>query len=140
MKYRRRGIREKFDGLDAKSGDDFIDFTFREFVYILEDIVEVIKKTPNLKSPRKPWEGLWGYLHESAIFLEARASKKRLLQTLIHELSHALYYNDGERSMRERKIDRVEKILWRRFTEDQKKILARYIPKHAVKNGPAQPE
>ncbi|MBI2035947.1 MAG: hypothetical protein HYT12_04710 [Candidatus Liptonbacteria bacterium] len=136
MEYRRHGVRKKFGGLDTRSGDDFIDFTFREFIYILEDIVETIKKTPNLKNPRRPQQGLWGYFHKSEIFLEARANKKILLETLIHELAHALYYSDDKRSMRERKIQRVEKILWRRFTEDQKRILSKYIPKHIVKKGP----
>lgn len=123
--------------LDPLSGDQFVDFTFRQLIVILDEIIDIIRVKSDLRDPDDPREGLWGLLTEdNKIFLEANASSKTILHYFIHELAHALYHE----KMKERAIRQVTRILCKRLTEDQKKILKRYLPRHRVKRGPKESE
>ncbi len=115
--------------LDPYSGDQLADWFFRNFVFILNSVR--VSKKDNLRNPNRYREKLDGLLlcEESEVFLEAKLPIGERLQTLVHECLHMMLPET-----RERKILQLEKIVWRRLTEDQRKILKSYLPKHKVKN------
>ncbi|MEK7520871.1 MAG: hypothetical protein AAB560_02215 [Patescibacteria group bacterium] len=119
--------------LDPRSGDQLTDWFFRNCLFVLNNIVARISKKENLRDPDRRWRKLDGLLltESDEVYLEAGLHINDRLVTLIHECLHILLPET-----RENKILQLEKILWRRFTHDQKKIIKTYIPKHKVKKGP----
>lgn len=123
------------------SGDRLVDWIFRRFVEILNYEVLAIKKKKRLSDPDDPHHNaLMGLLtEEDEIYLSAskvqHRNKDEMLGTLIHEISHILF-----RDVKERYIEQLENILVIKFTDEQKRILKKFIPKHQVKTGPAPSE
>jgi hypothetical protein len=86
-----------------------------------------------LRHPDHKWE-LYGLLSGDVIFLGKHAHKQKhspLVLTLIHEVLHV-----SRPRLHERRILQLEKKYFARFTDQQKRFLKSYIPKHEVKKGP----
>ncbi len=118
------------------SGDRLIDGLFRMLIDVREkDIVAVYMKK-DLRNPVNPKQKVFGILvrDEGRIFLGKDNHKKHnepILQTLIHEILHqALPTTPHDR------INQLETAIWPRFTDNQKRFLRKYIPKHVVKKEP----
>ncbi len=119
----------------ARSGDPYVDWTFSRFVEILRKAK--VYKVRSLRYPEDK-EEIYGSFQEKdfdkeiftdEIFLNPwKLPRCPAVKILIHELSHKLFP-----SARERHIYSLEKILWKKFTREQKRILACFIPKHSIK-------
>ena len=131
----------------ARHTNPIADWLFREFVSMLKaDRIRILRKRwlvdpdassrvalrglmdPELRQPKG-----WAY-----IFINpAKQVHKRRddeVETLIHELAHVLLPKTSER-----KILRIEDILTKTFTREQRAILKQFIPRHEVKHYPRQP-
>ena len=76
----------------------------------------------NLRDPWNTRTKLDGLIANNCIYLDSSQSPRRMLSTFIHELSHTVV-GDVE----EKEILRVEKILHKNFTRQQKEMLEIYI-------------
>jgi|SRR3989338_5220229 len=87
----------------------------------------------NLKDPRdgEPLDGFG--LRGWPLCINATLSKSERLKTLIHELSHLLFPDAEEETIRE-----VERVLWKKFTKKQRATLETYIPKRALQKVPSR--
>ncbi len=122
--------------LDLKSGDDYVDWTFKQFLEILNNDYVYIYKVKKLRDPDNRHKLLHGFYNEGdtedEIYLApSKKPKYPVVTILIHELAHALFGPP-----REKAILRVEEILSKKFTDNQKEILASFIPEHFVKKQP----
>ncbi|MDP3710720.1 MAG: hypothetical protein Q8R29_03320 [bacterium] len=119
------------------SGDRLVDWEFRRIIYVLDNIVEFIKKKKVLRDPDDRRKRLLGFLMtgHKVIYLSSNKRYCPLAKTLIHEALHVLYPPYISR-VPHRCIFQKEEILWLRFTEAQKRFLRSYIPKHEVKTDP----
>ncbi len=119
------------------SGDRLVDWIFRRFVEFLNYEVMAIRKKKGLRDPDDHHcKALRGFLTvDDEIYLSAskvqHRNKDEMLETLIHEVSHLLFED-----VKERHIAQLENILGLKFTDEQKRILKKFIPKHTVKRGP----
>lgn len=118
------------------SGDVLVDTFFEILIEALEKTIESVRMKKILLDPDDRRKELHGLLSEGKIYLgkhKHKVKKSPLVKTLIHELLHAI--TDVE-VVREWKIRRLERVLYIRFTDVQKRFLRRYIPKHEVKEEP----
>ena len=123
-------------------GDHLVDWHFRLILdSINKQIVSIKKKKvlidPDTKDPkkrRKTFRGLYDP-DTKEIFLNsskcAHSTRMSMVESLIHEIYH--HITPGIFHSR---IYRIENILMVRFTDEQKKYLKRFIPRHEVKKGP----
>lgn len=128
-----------------ESGHPLIDLIFRCFVSILESENVKIYKLKGLKLPdtgKKKDEGddsAYGLCwfdgeYKIHIFLDPTAEPKiPTIKILIHELSHALF---NKSTVKHDTIFYLQELLYLIFTEDQKKFLLGYAPKHFTKKKP----
>jgi hypothetical protein len=108
------------------SGDRNVDWEFRQLIRVLDREVEAIRKKKVLRDPddrRKFFRGL--LMHGKEIYLSSHKKDGPIVKTLIHEAAHLLYPCVPNRYIYEK-----EEILWKRFTDEQKRLLRSYIPKH----------
>ena len=118
------------------SGNELVDWHFRRLIYILENKVDKIFVTHGpLRHPDKKRKRLTGFaylfdvdcgkIHRSIIFVSG--DKKQLpdktvaAMTLTHELLHVLL------PVPEKDILRLENILWKYFTQEQKNLIKSYF-------------
>ncbi len=118
------------------SGDRLVDTLFKIYIDALEKDVDAIYMKTWLRLPSNHKErafGVWSP-EENSIFLDKNAHKKHkepLSRTIIHELMHQTKPN-----VRHRRIYQLEAALWPRLTDNQKRYLREYIPRHTVKKEP----
>lgn len=118
------------------SGDRLIDGIFLILVDALEKDIEAIYMKDDLRHPNNPKQKLFGFLihDEGLVFIgknRHRQYNEPIVQTLIHELLHKVLPHTQHL-----RIQLLETILWIRLTDNQKRFLRRYIPKHTVKKEP----
>ena len=124
------------------SGDDWIDWTFKQFVFFLRRETLRIKRKKRLYYQKdrhrkaiwglmEPGVGPGGHVIEITINSAKRKHKDRdaELGTLIHELSHIVFWKTWERF-----IGQAENILVERFTQEQKDFLKSFLPRNESKN------
>lgn len=119
------------------SGDILVDTLFEILIEALEKTIEAVRMKKVLRDPDNRRKELHGLLIEGKIYLgkhKHKVKKAPLVKTLIHELLHAV--TDVE-VVKEWKIRRLERVLYIRFTDAQKRFLRKYIPKHEVKEEPS---
>jgi hypothetical protein len=127
-----------------KSGDTLVDWFFRQCVVILRSERVRISRKKRLVNPddphRKVIRGLMDPdIHPSGNWVQILINPAKNthkcrddeVETLIHELAHALMPRSGERA-----ILGIESILTKRFTVAQRRYLKSFIPKHEVKRYP----
>lgn len=127
-------------------GDRLVDLFFKLLIETMRYRIVSIKKKknitdPNEKDPKKKRETLYGLYDPNTkeVFLSAskckHPTKMSMIPALIHEIFHEIM--PGVFHCRIYQLERVLKI---RFTEEQKRYLRKFIPKHEVKKGPAPSE
>jgi len=128
---------KKREAAPPVSGDALIDTIFLIVVDSIKKHVKAIRMKRKLKHPDTN-QALYGLLirDENAIYIEkpVRHSKKErdmILSTLIHEVLHLVMQSSFENRIR-----RLEKVLMTRLTDEQKKYLRDFLPKHIVKKEP----
>ena len=124
------------------SGDRLVDLLFKMMLDAINYRILSIKKkkivtNPDEKDPKKKRETLYG-LHYPAtkeIYLSAskckHPTKMSMVPALIHELLHEITDN-----VFHHRIYQLERALKLRLTDEQKRYLRKFIPKHEVKKGP----
>lgn len=116
------------------SGDSLIDLEFKILVETLEREISAIRLKKVLRDPDDRRKDLLGLLTEGKIYLGKRSHRvyqEPMVRTLIHELKHA-----SRPPIREKRIRQLAKYYFARFTDQQKRFLRSYIPKHEVKKEP----
>lgn len=124
------------------SGDKLTDWIFKQFLFFLRKETLSIKRKKRLLDPYDPHRKVLRGLMDSEVgpskhHIEITLnSAKRIhcnrneeVETLIHELSHILFWKT-----RENFIYQMEKILVIRLTSEQKNFLKMFLPRHEVKN------
>lgn len=123
-------------------GDNLIDLLFKIILDAIHYRISSIKKKkvltdPNEKDPKKKRETLYGF-HDpdtKEVYLSTskckHPTKISMIPALIHEILHEVTDN-----VFHRRIYQLENILKTRFTDEQKRYLRKFIPKHEVKTGP----
>ncbi len=104
------------------SGDELVDWFFRAMIFSLNEEVEEIKWAHYLNGNNS--DGTWS-LDSQIISLNDYLDGDEKLKTFIHEVCHTfLDLTDLEEKLN---LD-LEKILWKKLSGKQKKILLMYIP------------
>jgi len=124
------------------SGDDWVDWTFKQFVFFLRKETLAIKRKKKLLDPDNPHRRVIRGLmqpqvgpggHGIEITINSSKSihcnRDKEAETLIHEVSHVVFYKTWERF-----IGQAESILIRRFTQEQKDFLKSFLPRSESKN------
>lgn len=121
------------------SGDKLVDWIFKQFIFFLRRETLHIKRMKGLLNPNDPHHreirGLMDPKFEPKIEItinpakSMHSSRDEEVETLIHELSHVVFWKT-----RERNIEQMEKILLARFTSEQRNLLKSFLPTHEVKN------
>ena len=123
-----------------------VDWVFLRFIDILnKKIKRVVYRTPlrDPDNPRKRILGVWmradfirqfgkdtivyegGTLYIDPNHNQHKTGDEYTLSTFIHELCHILLSD----VLHERSVARIEKLLFELFSPEQKKALARFLPK-----------
>lgn len=120
------------------SGDNLVDWIFKQFVFFLRRETLYIKRKKRLLNPNdkhhRAIRGLMDPEFEPTIEITINSAKSvhvnrnEEVETLIHELSHVLFWKTQERF-----IWQIEEILIKKFTKEQKDFLKSFIPRHEVK-------
>jgi len=122
------------------SGDNNMDWDFRQIVHIVENVVAFIKTKEVLRDPKDRRKILLGLLSgDNEIWISVtKKHRKRFpaVRILIHEAMHILY----PRFVRERDLDQKEAILYKRFTEEQRAFLRNHVPKRTSVREPEDKE
>lgn len=136
MAKRRNGKRPPL------SGDRLVDLIFKMMLDAIHYRISSIKKKriltdPNEKDSKEKRVALYG-LYESVtkeVYLSAskckHPTKMSMIPALIHEIFHEIMPD-----VFEHRIYQLESVLKIRFTDEQKRYLRKFIPKHEVKTGP----
>ncbi len=121
-------------------GDRLVDLLFKMIMDAINYRILSIKKKKLLTDPgykkgrRKTLYGLYDP-NTNEIFLSAskckHPTKISMIPALIHEVLHEIMPD-----VFERRIYQLERVLKVRFTDEQKRYLRKFIPKHEVKTGP----
>lgn len=124
------------------SGDYLVDWHFRLILdAIHKQMVSVKKKkvltNPDEKDPKKRRETLYGLYDRKTkeVFINASKCKHPTKMSMVRALIHEIYHKITPNIFHNR-IYRIENILMARFTDEQKRYLKKFIPKHEVKKGP----
>ncbi|MBI2635485.1 MAG: hypothetical protein HYW79_02995 [Parcubacteria group bacterium] len=128
------------------SGDHLVDWHFRLILdAIHRQMVSVKKKkiltNPDHKDPQKRRETLYGlYDYETKeVFISASKCKHPTKMSMVRALIHEIYHKITP-DVLEKRVYRIENILMIRFTDEQKRYLKKFIPRHEVKKGPTPKE
>lgn len=125
-------------------GDRLVDVLFKMILDAIYYRISSIKKKKILTSPddpKKKRETLQGLYDPDAkeIYLSAskckHPTKMSMISSLIHEVFHEITPD-----VFHRRVYQLERILIVRFTDEQKRYLRKFIPKHEVKTGPRSSE
>ena len=117
------------------SGDQLVDALFKILIDMLETKINGVHLKETIHDTDKGHKELLGVIptkKEKRIYLNRQRHKKDkepLVKTLIHEVLHVALWET-----REVRIESLEKILFTRLTDAQKRYLKKYIPKHTVKH------
>ena len=127
-----------------RSGDPLVDLIFGQFVGFLRQERVRISRKRRLVNPddprRKVIRGLMDPdIHPSGNWVQilinpaknTHRCRDEEVETLIHELSHAMLPKAPERS-----ILRMESILTKKFSTSQRRYLKSFLPRHEVKRYP----
>lgn len=125
------------------SGNRRVDNKFRKIVNLLKHKFKAIYRKKILRDPddrRKHLKGLISHGHKE-VFIVHEPPDEPAVKNLLHEALHAIHptFRNPPSKKREERIRRLEEYYWARITEEQKKLLQRYIPKHTVKKDPQLP-
>lgn len=122
-------------------GDPLCDLIFKEFLTTLNkskgDVIKIRLKKKLYDPADKFKKALIGlYIpEENLIYINPskyiHRSRIMIVKTLIHELSHIIFFPTSEKRIRS-----IEEILWKKFNKNQKNILKSYIPYKEVKRNP----
>ncbi len=108
--------------------DETILRAFDQMIFALNSKIKGIYWVKELRRPRDgvPAWGLLGGTEISEIYVSVRCDKEEAIKTLIHELTHYLfdYLNDATS---EKLVRQIERLLWRRFSEQQRELLWDYL-------------
>lgn len=124
------------------SGDGLTDWIFKQFIFFLRKETLKIKRKKRLVSFNDPHRqvlrglmnpGVGPGEHNIEITInpakQIHCNRDEEVKTLIHELSHILFWKT-----REKFILQIEKILVKKLTAEQKNFLKTFLPYHEVKN------
>jgi len=127
-----------------KSGDHLVDLLFQQFVVFLRKETVRVARKKRLVNPddprRKVIRGLMDPdIHPSGNWIQilinparnTHRNRNEEVETLIHELSHAVLPKASERH-----ILRMESVLSKKFTVPQRRYLKSFLPRHEVKRYP----
>jgi len=130
------------------SGDRMVDWVFMQFVTFLRRETLRIRRKKRLVDPDDPHRVcLRGLMDPDTdkrariihILINAARSVHRdrdeEVGTLIHELSHIVFWKTGERF-----IVQMENMLIRKFSSAQRRYLKAFLPRHEIKNYPRPTE
>ncbi len=116
-----------------------LDALFKDITLVLDKYTIHIRKKKNLRDPddSKKLDGLLLISNDikkkdGVIYLNAFKNKDKLLYFLIHEALHLVI----PRCHETRLDNKYTKICFENFTDEQKEILKRYLPKKEVKLNP----
>ena len=118
------------------SGNKRVDKIFAKIIYFLNHKIEEIylKRVLRVRYRGKSAD-FYGFIDDDIIYLSAAKAKHKnrraIARTLLHEVMH--YFFPGAH---ERKIFRLEDLVWKRLSEEQIVILKSYVPRHIVKTSP----
>lgn len=128
------------------SGDHLVDWHFRLILdAIRKQMVSIKKKKiltdPDEKDPQKRRKTLYGLYDPETkeIFLSASKCKHPTKMSMVRSLIHEIYHKITPDIFHNR-LYRIENILMIRFTDEQKRYLKKFIPRHEVKKGPVPAE
>ena len=119
------------------SKDKLVDWFFKELIYFIKKKLVMIEITKGKIVERDVGKKeLNGFIvfnpdnKDGIVFLSGSGKPRSLDKNywgriLTHELCHAVL----ESHVIERKIRRLEKLLWERFTVEQKRILISFLPR-----------
>jgi len=123
------------------SGDKLTDWVFKQFIFFLRRETLIIKRKKRLLNPADPHKKVRCGLMEPELApgghgiqitinpaKSIHCNRDEEVETLIHELSHVVFWKTPERF-----IGQIEKILVNKFTQEQKSFLKSFIPRHEVK-------
>mgnify|MGYP001611473317 CR=1 FL=1 len=115
------------------SGIKEIDWHFIEITNVIEHVFEKIHLKKVIKDPDDRRKRLYGYLSDdhTEVYVTHAPPKQPAAKTLLHESLHAICPY-----VKEARIKTLEKHLWKRFTDNQKRHLRRYVPKHMTRKEP----
>ena len=123
------------------SGNQLVDWHFQQVIYFLNNKVDAILVVEKSLIDPESHEAHSGIIIFSAkgraiIYLSnakrRHPRKSKMAKTLTHEVIHGL----SDDCVKEPSVLRLENILWKLFTKEQKKMIISYLPKHKVKRGP----
>lgn len=122
------------------SGNRRVDKKFRKIVSVIKNKFKAIYRKKTLRDPddrRTYLKGLISHGHKE-VYIVHEPPHAPATKNLLHEALHAIHptFRGPPSQKREERICRLEEYYWTRFTNEQKKLLQRYIPKHTVKKDP----
>lgn len=136
MKDKKMQKRSEKKNLPA-SYDQLSDSYFALIVYMIEKVIRNIRNKKILRDPDDRRKTSFGLATEDGVVWISRSrrhkKKEAPVKILIHEVLHFVYSS----LVPHHHIYRLEKIFWQRFTDQQKRCLRAYIPKHVVKKEPS---
>lgn len=130
-KRRRKNKRPKIT-----SGNKSVDWLFVRIIRALNKEAEDIHKVPILKDPDDRRKRLCGYLDDdNCIWVSTdkscNADFEEVAKTVLHEAIHIVFPKESEPGVRS-----LEKRFWKDLSEEQRKMLKSYVPRHHVKSVP----
>lgn len=124
------------------SGDRLTDWIFKQFIFFLRKETLAIKRKKRLLDPdnhhrrvirglMQPEVGPGGHGIEITINVSKsiHCNRDEEVETLVHELSHIVFWKT-----RERFIGQAENILVEKFTREQKDFLKSFLPRRESKD------
>ncbi|MBI2058021.1 MAG: hypothetical protein HYT63_03535 [Candidatus Yanofskybacteria bacterium] len=124
------------------SGDKLVDWIFKQFVFFLRKETLAVKRKKRLLDPdnlhrrvirglMQPQVGPGGHGIEITInsSRSIHCNRDKEAETLIHELSHVVFWKTWERF-----IGQAENILVEKFTQEQKDFLKSFLPRSESKD------
>lgn len=127
-------------------GDRLTDLFFMLIIETIRYRIVSIKKKKNVtnpdeKDPKKRRKTFYGLYDPKAneIFLSTSKCKHPTAMSMVSTLIHEIFHEIMPKVFHKR-IYQIEKILKVRFTDEQKRYLKRFIPKHEAKTNPVPSE
>lgn len=125
------------------SGNKRVDNKFRKIISVIKNKFKAIYRKKTLRDPndrRTYLQGLISHGHKE-VYIVHEPPHAPATKNLLHETLHAIHPTSRKPPSRKReeRICRLEEYYWARFTDEQKKLLQRYVPKHTVKKDPQLP-
>jgi|SRR3989344_9663964 len=115
------------------SDDKLTDWIFKQLLNCLREKSLVVKRT-NKPLPHPESNNISGLTEyderwsDVLISINASTSANEQIATLIHELCHVLFHKTSERD-----INKLERILWEKITNEQRDYLRSYLARRKIK-------